>query len=159
MASKTPEQIEREIERTRAEMTRTVAELEGRLSPGALMDYTTSYLKDSARGQAMVDGLAGSIARNPLPLAIMAFGAAWLILGTTRGRRRGAPEADVLLGRGRNRQSAREAARVFEEQGSAPSAREAARVFEGAGMAEGGMATGAASDRPRRVTITPAPGI
>ena len=128
MARKTPEEIEREIERTRMEMTRTVNALEDKLSPGRVVDYASTFLKESERGQAIVDLAARSIARNPLPVALIAMGVAWMVIsgtaanpdgyGRIRRRMRGPVDPQRLVGYDPAGLSAREAAQAFQDGGS-----------------------------------------
>lgn len=73
---RTPEEIEREIRETQAEMSRTARQIEGELSPRAIIDG----LLDKA-GQNGVDSafLIDAARRNPLALGMIAIGGLWLV--------------------------------------------------------------------------------
>ncbi|HEX9952054.1 MAG TPA: DUF3618 domain-containing protein [Rubricoccaceae bacterium] len=84
----TPAQIEREIERTRADMTETIDALGARFEPSYLKEQAQEAIVDTARsaGTSMIDTLKD----NPLPAAIAGLSIAWLIAnrssGSTAGR-------------------------------------------------------------------------
>ena len=68
-----PDLIERDIERTQDEMGDTMQELEDRLSPRS---FARSLLSDDG---AQIGSEAWQVAReNPVPVALIAIGAAWL---------------------------------------------------------------------------------
>lgn len=71
-----PEEIEREIRATQAEMSRTARQIEGELSPRNIIDA----LLDKA-GQEGVDSrfLIDAARRNPLALGMIAIGGLWLV--------------------------------------------------------------------------------
>ena len=80
-----PEEIEREIEQTRADIDRTLMDLQHKLSPNALINrvYSSSGVKTALRSAG--DGAAGAAAGlgrvmsdNPVPVLITAVGIAWL---------------------------------------------------------------------------------
>lgn len=73
---RTPEEIEREIRATQADMSRTVRQIEGELTPRAIIDA----LLDKA-GQTGVDSdyLIDTARRNPLALGMIAIGGLWLV--------------------------------------------------------------------------------
>jgi ElaB/YqjD/DUF883 family membrane-anchored ribosome-binding protein len=73
-----PEEILAEIERTRSEMDRTLGTIEQRLTPGQLLDQGMHYLKTSGAGD-YVRNLRGSVSSNPLPIALVGVGLAWLM--------------------------------------------------------------------------------
>lgn len=80
-------EIRRDIERTRADMDRTLDQLERQLSPRQMADRAWSYL----RGHG--DGIGETVREHPLPLSLMGLGMAWLAIeearngaGSTRGR-------------------------------------------------------------------------
>lgn len=75
---KTLEDIEAEIDQTRAEMSHTLHELEKKLSPGQLMDEVLSYLR-SGPGE-FAQNLGTSVKENPLPIALIASGIGWLMM-------------------------------------------------------------------------------
>lgn len=73
---RSPEEIEREIRATQAEMSQTVRQIEGELTPRAVIDG----LLDKA-GQKGVDSdyLIDAARRNPLALGMIAIGGLWLV--------------------------------------------------------------------------------
>jgi hypothetical protein len=77
--SESPEAIERDIAERRDALGRTLEELQSRVAPGALADEAGAALRDTS---AELAGKAGRIAaRNPLALALILGGVAWLALG------------------------------------------------------------------------------
>ncbi len=73
------DEIRAEIERTRAEMHDTVDQLEARISPGQLLDEVWGRFRQNGVG-----GLGDVVRDNPVPLALMGLGVAWLAV--TSGR-------------------------------------------------------------------------
>jgi hypothetical protein len=84
-------QLEREAQQTRSELAATLDELRSRITPGQLFDQTLDYARESDAGQ-FVRNLGRDARDNPLPLALIGAGIAWLMM--TNGRRRnGVPAA------------------------------------------------------------------
>lgn len=81
-----PQEIEREIERTRLEMSGTLQEIQRRLSPGQLLDEGLAYLREGGPGQ-FASNLGESVKREPLPVALIGIGVGWLMLNGRRGNR------------------------------------------------------------------------
>lgn len=80
--SRSPEEWEREIERTRADIDRTLWALQHRLSRGAFIDRVTrSVNKD---GGAFMIGLGRTIRDNPVPALVLGAGLAWLVNASRR---------------------------------------------------------------------------
>ena len=73
-----PDQILAEIDRTRGEMDRTLSEIEHRLTPGQLVDQGIDYLRHSGANE-FVQNLGGTAKQNPMPLALVGIGLAWLM--------------------------------------------------------------------------------
>ena len=90
---KRPEQIENEIEHTRAEVSATIDAIQSKLTPGQLMDQTMGYLRTSLPAD-FGSNLSRSIRDNPLPVALVGIGLAWLMMGGQPGRRNGLREAE-----------------------------------------------------------------
>jgi len=82
------EEIEREIEETRRDMTRTTAEIERRLSPDGLMNGAMTWLRTNPRGRAMTDDVMDVVGRNPLPIVLIGIGLGWLAWEMSNGGRR-----------------------------------------------------------------------
>jgi hypothetical protein len=73
-----PQEIQAEIERTRNEMDGTLSALEQRLSPGQLIDQGMSYLRQNG-AQEFVTNLGEQAKHNPMPVALVGIGLAWLM--------------------------------------------------------------------------------
>jgi ElaB/YqjD/DUF883 family membrane-anchored ribosome-binding protein len=73
-----PNVILKEIERTRAEMDSTLTAIEHRLTPGQLVDQGIDYLRNSGANE-FVQNLGGQVKHNPLPVALVGIGIAWLM--------------------------------------------------------------------------------
>jgi len=72
-------QLEQEAEQTRAELARALDELRERITPGQLVDQAVDYAKDSGGG-VFVRNLGNQMTTNPLPVALIGAGVAWLML-------------------------------------------------------------------------------
>lgn len=75
----TSEQLEREVDRTRGRIEETLVDLRERLSPALLLDDILDYAQ--ARNLAQLGKQASG---NPLPLALVGAGLAWLMLAPNR---------------------------------------------------------------------------
>lgn len=83
---KRPDEIEDEIARTRADMDVTLDAIQRKLSPGELVDQAMSYVKQNGGGDMMVD--VGNLVRdNPIPVALIGAGMAWLLYSASRPNR------------------------------------------------------------------------
>lgn len=74
---RSPEEWEREIERTRADIDRTLAALQYRLSRAALIDRVLRTTRDE--GGAFVAGIGRTVRDNPIPALVLGAGLAWLV--------------------------------------------------------------------------------
>jgi ElaB/YqjD/DUF883 family membrane-anchored ribosome-binding protein len=90
---KNPEEIEREIERTRSRLSRDIDELGNKLSPQNLKEEAKSAIKGAAQGavsnvgeQARRTGfrLVEVIRDNPLPVIAVGAGVTWLLTQRSR---------------------------------------------------------------------------
>lgn len=82
---RSPEEIEREIETTRARMGDTIDALQAKMSPGQMMDSALGYLRGP---NDYVNNLGRSLRDNPLPVALIAIGIGWLMVGGGSGPQR-----------------------------------------------------------------------
>jgi ElaB/YqjD/DUF883 family membrane-anchored ribosome-binding protein len=73
-----PEQILTDIYRTRDELEKTLVAIEHRLTPGQLVDQGLEYLRHSGANE-FVHNLGGAAKQNPLPVALVGIGLAWLM--------------------------------------------------------------------------------
>ena len=78
-----PDAIERELEAKRAKVDRTIDQIQERLSPGQLLDEGLNYFRDGSNDYLTTIGsnLGKSVRDNPLPVAMIGLGVAWLALG------------------------------------------------------------------------------
>ena len=76
-------QLEREAEQTRSQLAQTLGELRQRITPGQLVDQAVDYAKDSGGGQ-FVRNLSRQATSNPMPVALIGAGMAWLMLSNDR---------------------------------------------------------------------------
>jgi hypothetical protein len=73
------EQLEREAEQNRARLAATLDELRERVTPGRVLDQLIEYAGDGTGGE-MVRNLGQQVRRNPLSVAMVGAGLAWLML-------------------------------------------------------------------------------
>lgn len=73
-------EIQAEIDRTRHEMDGTLSAIEQRLSPGQIIDQGMSYLRRNG-GTEFVANLGEQAKQNPMPVALVGLGIAWLMAG------------------------------------------------------------------------------
>ena len=73
-----PDVIESQIDAKRADISRTLSQLEQRFSPNQMMDY----VRDN--GGEVAENLGRSFKRNPVPFIVTGIGLAWL-MSTTQG--------------------------------------------------------------------------
>ena len=80
-----PDVIERRLAQTRARLGDHLEELTRRLAPDKLVDEVVTYMRDGDGGVLMRN--VGDVVReNPVPVALIGLGAAWLaIAGSGRG--------------------------------------------------------------------------
>jgi len=82
---RSPEQLQADIERHRANIDETLTALQHKFSPGELLDLGLHQVKDGS-GE-FFGNLAHSVKQNPLPLALTGIGLAWLMYGQNRSDR------------------------------------------------------------------------
>lgn len=80
MTDKTSAQLEHEAESVRSRMTETAESLQRKLSPGQLVDELSTYFRNSD-GKIALHNLKAQVRDNPLPLAMIGAGIAWLLMG------------------------------------------------------------------------------
>lgn len=85
--SKTTNEIEREIEQTRAEIDATLAALRSRMSVGEMIEEVSRQFRNSG-GSEFARNFGRQVRDNPLPLALIGAGIAWLMIGNGRARYR-----------------------------------------------------------------------
>ena len=76
--SRRPQEIQAEIERTRRQMDGTLNAIEHRLTPGQLYDQGLQYLRHNG-GTEFLSNLGEQAKTNPMPVALVGIGLAWLM--------------------------------------------------------------------------------
>lgn len=76
--SRRTQEIQAEIDRTRREMDGTLHAIENRLTPGQLYDQGMHYLRNNG-GTEFLSNLGDQAKRNPMPVALVGIGLAWLM--------------------------------------------------------------------------------
>lgn len=79
---KSPQEIEAEINHTRAELSETLDAISHKLSPGELVDQALGYLRGP---NEFVGNLSDSVKRNPIPVALVGIGLSWLMISGREG--------------------------------------------------------------------------
>lgn len=80
---RSPAEIQADIERTRANLDDTLTAIEHRLTPSQLFDQGVDYLRHSG-AREYVSNLGESAKQEPIPLALVGIGLAWLMLSNGR---------------------------------------------------------------------------
>ena len=94
-----PGRIERDLDQTRSRLGTHLTELQGRLSPGQVLDDLVRYFRGK-EGADFGRSLLSSVRANPLPAALTGIGLTWLMASTPRQSTAGMP---VTADRGRVR--------------------------------------------------------
>ncbi|WP_341212520.1 DUF3618 domain-containing protein [uncultured Limimaricola sp.] len=81
--TRSPEEIEREIETERSQLQRTIDDLQERLSLDGIMRSVTDSVTDNASDIGLT--ISRTVQRNPVPIALMGAGLAWLAVSNARG--------------------------------------------------------------------------
>src|SRR5688572_15962667 len=91
--TRTSEQIQKEIQQTRSEMSETLDAIRDKLSPGEILDQALAYFRSnkSEHGPGMSEtashwasSLGDTVKQNPVPVALIGAGLAWLMMGGSR---------------------------------------------------------------------------
>jgi hypothetical protein len=94
--SKSAEEVQREVRASRAEVEDTLEAIQERLSPGQIFDQAVAYLRSSG-GNEFMRNFGATVRDNPVPVALLGTGLAWLMLASPRAER-GFDEDQDLLG-------------------------------------------------------------
>lgn len=152
----TPSEIRSEIETTRERMAGTLEELGDRLNPQRLKQHAKDAIHDATIGRVQDmarntmdsaanagQGVAGMVRENPIPVALIAIGAGWLLMNSRRSSASGNGESVASYRTSSGDEMAMESA--SSEQGVAGKARE--KVSAAVGEAQDAMhrVTGSAS--------------
>lgn len=84
--TKSAAEIEREVQESRADLEHTLDAIQERLSPGQLVDQALGYFR-GGRGVDFARNLGDSITANPVPIALMGAGLAWMMMSGPRSAR------------------------------------------------------------------------
>jgi hypothetical protein len=82
--NRSSEDIEREVEAAREDLDQTVEALKSKMSPGQILDELTRSLKGTG-AESMVSNLGAQVKENPLAVAMIGAGMAWLMMGKKEG--------------------------------------------------------------------------
>src|SRR4051794_4340859 len=80
------EQLEREADHTRAQLSRTLDELRAGITPGVVVDQVIDYAREGPAAEFLTN-LRREIRENPLPLVLIGIGIAWLMVASSRSAR------------------------------------------------------------------------
>jgi len=78
--------LEREAEETRWQLSGTLDELRGRMTPGRVVDQVIDYSRDSPAAE-FLRNLGREARENPMPLVLIGIGIAWLLVASNRTSR------------------------------------------------------------------------
>ena len=78
-------QAEQDAEAARSKLEYTLDELRGRLRPGRMLDEALDYAKDGSAGE-FVKKFGRQVRGNPLPVALVGAGLAWLMMARRDSR-------------------------------------------------------------------------
>lgn len=81
---RSPEEIQDEIERTRQEMGDTIEALQHKLAPDQMMQQIWDYVRSG--GGEYMSSLGNTARNNPVPLALIGLGLAWMAASSMRSR-------------------------------------------------------------------------
>lgn len=85
--TRSPADLEREGEQIRADLDRTLDEIERKLSPGELLDKSVDFLRNN--GSEFIREAGETVRNNPIPVLLTAAGLIWLTTSiATRNRSR-----------------------------------------------------------------------
>jgi len=85
--TKTAADVEREVEASRSDLDRTVEALKDKMTPGQLFDEASRAM--GSAGQQVMSKFVEQAKQNPMPLAVMGLGLAWLM--STSGKKESSP--------------------------------------------------------------------
>jgi hypothetical protein len=90
-AARDPNDLERQAEKIRADMDRTLDALERKFSPEQLLDRSLGYLRD--HGGEITQTLGATMRNNPVPIVLTLAGVTWLVASSYNSRQ--APGQDL----------------------------------------------------------------
>jgi Protein of unknown function (DUF3618) len=78
--------FEREAEETLRQLSGTLEELRGRMTPGRVVDQVIDYTRDSPAAD-FLRNIGQEVRQNPMPLVLVGIGILWLLLASNRTSR------------------------------------------------------------------------
>ena len=81
--SKSPQEVQREVQQSRADVEETLEAIQERLSPGQMFEQVVDYMR-SSNGSDFVRNLGTMVRDNPVPVALVGTGLVWLMLSSSR---------------------------------------------------------------------------
>jgi hypothetical protein len=91
------EQLKRQAEEARWQVSETLEELRGRMTPGRVVDQVIGYTRDSPVGE-FLRNLGREVRENPMPLILIGIGIGWLMVASSRTSRAAiASAADAVV--------------------------------------------------------------
>lgn len=84
---RTSAEVEAEVEASRSELDRNVEALKQKMTPGQLFDEAARMM--GGTGQQVASKFADQAKANPMPLAVMGLGLAWLMVSNNRSQSSG----------------------------------------------------------------------
>jgi hypothetical protein len=81
--NRSSEEVEADVEASRSELDRNVAALKEKLTPGQLLDEAREMM--GAGGRQVASKFVEQAKQNPMPLAVMGVGLAWLMASNRSG--------------------------------------------------------------------------
>lgn len=91
---RTSEEVEAEVEDSRSNLDRNVEALKLKMTPGQLFDEAARMM--GGTGQQVASKFADQAKANPMPLAVMGLGLAWLMMSNSRSQPASGGRADGL---------------------------------------------------------------
>ena len=88
-------QLEHEIDADRQRISDKISAIQERLTPGQLVDEVLTYAKSSG-GSEYVSNLGRSFKENPMPVALVGVGLAWLMAGSGSSGNASAPRSAAV---------------------------------------------------------------
>ena len=89
--TRSPQDIERDVERHRSDLSDSLREIQSRFTPEAVVREVTQAFRN--HGSEMGTAVTRSVQQNPVALAVTGIGLAWLIFGRSHDDRAPAPAA------------------------------------------------------------------
>jgi Protein of unknown function (DUF3618) len=78
--------LEREAELVRYQLSETLEELRGRMTPGRVVDQMIDYTRDGPAAE-FLRNLGRDVRDNPMPLVLIGIGIVWLLVASNRASR------------------------------------------------------------------------